>query len=137
MKSMASQIDVQALIVSAIRTTDNTRIYVDRRGYDSVTIALHIGAGGITFDTSNKIEFKLYEADVSDGSDAALVAEADIINAPSDADATGIFKSLIAAHASAADGKSHCAVTANSRSSHAAGKNRLRFIHAAAAAIAV
>lgn len=97
MKDMSSQFDAQALIVPASRTTDSTEIWIDRKGYDSLAIVLNVGVGGITFDDSNKIEFKLYESADSGGSGATLVAEADVVGVTGGT-TTGILKSLIVAH---------------------------------------
>jgi len=103
MKDQKSELKFEQLILAAVRTTDNTPIYVDTQGFDAVSIYLQLGVGGITFDATNKIEFKLYEANAANGSDATPVAEADIIGAPDDAEATGIIRSLVAAHAAADD----------------------------------
>jgi hypothetical protein len=101
MRDNVSQLKLMPLIAAAARATDNTEIWVDRRGYGSLSIAIEVGVGGITFDDSNKVEFKLYESNDSGGSGATLVAEADVIGVTGGA-ATGILKSLIVAHATGA-----------------------------------
>ena len=58
-----------------------------------------IGAGGITFSGSNKIEFKLTHSD--DDSTYSDVTDADMLGGLSVASG-GIIKSLVAAHAAAA-----------------------------------
>lgn len=96
MKDMASQLKCETLITPAVRTTDNTVIWVDTRGYDSKTVQLILGAGGITFDDSNKIDFELYESD-DNGSTSNLVPLADILG---DTGASaGIIRSLTVAQA--------------------------------------
>ncbi|MGI9159862.1 MAG: hypothetical protein ACR2K1_08935 [Saprospiraceae bacterium] len=101
MREQVSQLKAVPLIAAAARTTDSTRLWVDRSGYEAVSILLEIGAGGITFDTTNKVEFVLYESDASDGTGATAVAEADLMGVTGSG-ATGIVKSLIAAHATGA-----------------------------------
>jgi len=101
MREITSQLKFVPLIAAAARATDNTQLWVDRQGYNSMSIEISIGVGGITFDATNKIEFKLYESDDSGGSGATLVAEADLIGVTGSA-ATGIVRSLIAAHAAGA-----------------------------------
>lgn len=101
MREQLSQLKVTPLIGAVAANADNTRIWVDRANYEALSILLSIGIGGITFDSTNKVEFKLYESDASDGTGATLVAEADLIGA-SGAGSTGILKSLVAAHAAAA-----------------------------------
>lgn len=101
MREQFSQLKNVMMLGAGTRTTDSTAIWVDRANYEAFTILLSIGVGGITFDSSNKIEFKIYESDASDGTGATLVAEADLIGA-SGAGSTGILKSLVAAHAAAA-----------------------------------
>lgn len=94
MKDMASQIKCETLITPAVRTTDSSAAWVDTRGYDSATVQLVLGAGGITFDDSNKIEFELYESD-DNGSTSNLVALADILGETGAS--AGIVRALTAA----------------------------------------
>lgn len=74
---------------------------VDTLDYGSVTFETYVGAGGITFTSSNKITFIVYDSD-DDSSytaapDVALILDAGA-TAPGD---TGIVRSIVAAHASA------------------------------------
>lgn len=74
----------------------------DTFDYGSVTFQLWVGAGGITFTTSNKIEFIVYESDASGSGytaapDVALILDTNA-TAPGD---TGIVRSIIAAHGTA------------------------------------
>lgn len=70
-------IKVVPAIVPAVRTTDNTPAAIDTLGYKGATVCTHVGAGGITFDASNKIEFKLTHSD--DNSTYDAVAAADVL----------------------------------------------------------
>lgn len=79
-------------------TADNTPAAIDLQGFDAATILLAIGVGGITFDSTNKIEFKLTHSD--DDSTYTAVAQADVTDNVTVASG-GIIKSLVAAHAAA------------------------------------
>lgn len=125
LKDMHSEIHVTPLIAAAAIDADNTRIWVDTRGYGAVEIELSIGVGGITFTGTNKVEYTLYESDASDGTGATVVADADIIGVTPGG--TGILKSLIAAHAAAAayrygyrGSKRYIGLLANFSGTHAA-----------------
>jgi len=85
------------LIAPDIYTADTTPVSVDCTGYDGATVALAIGVGGITFTTTNKIEFKLEHS--NDDSTWVAVATADMIGVT--VGAGGIIRSLVAAKAAA------------------------------------
>jgi hypothetical protein len=98
MQDMHSTIFVQKVLGPVVLAADNTPAALDRQGYDAVEILIDVGIGGITFDTTNKIEFKVTHSD--DDSTYTNVADADMIGVSSIS--SGIIKSLIAAHAAAA-----------------------------------
>lgn len=98
MKDEHSEIFAAVLIGADTLAADNTPAAVDRRGYEAVEILLNIGAGGITFSGSNKVEFKLTHSD--DDSTYSDVATADMLGVT--VASGGIIKSLTAAHAAAA-----------------------------------
>ncbi|MFZ2869851.1 hypothetical protein [Zavarzinia sp.] len=99
MKDLHSKIIAVQAIGAAVLAADNTPGAIDLQGYDSAEIVLAIGAGGVTFSGTNKIEFKLTHSDDDSTYDAV---EADDILGADDVGAGGIIKALIAAHASAA-----------------------------------
>lgn len=99
MKDIHSAITRVLAIAAATYAADNTEVAVDRKGYESVEILLDIGAGGITFSGTNKIEFKLTHSD--DGSTYTAVTDADMLGGLAVASG-GIIKSLVAAHAAGA-----------------------------------
>lgn len=81
---------------------DNTPAAIDLQGFDGAKLLIQVGVGGITFDTTNKVEFKLTHSD--DDSTYTAVAAADVLlgtNADSSVGTGGIVRSLIAAHAAA------------------------------------
>ena len=88
---------VTALIDPATLSADNTPAAVQVDGGRTCTILIHVGAGGITFTTTNKVEFKLTHS--VDGSTYTAVTDADVIGC--DVDTGGIVAVLTAAHASA------------------------------------
>lgn len=77
---------------------DNTPAAIDLQGYQGALILIHVGAGGITFSGTNKVEFKLTHSD--DDSTYTAVDVDDVIGLSS-VGTGGIIKSLVAAHASA------------------------------------
>lgn len=82
-----------------VASTTQTGAGVDRVGCNAVKFALDIGAGGITFSGTNKIEFSIEHSD--DNTTFAACAASDVIlgvNCDA-AISNGIFRSLIAAKA--------------------------------------
>jgi len=96
MRDLATLISAAALLPAATYAADNTPAAVDLDGYESAVIFLHVGVGGITFDATNKIEFKLTHSD--DGTTYDAVADGDVQGVAS-VGTGGIVKSLVAAHA--------------------------------------
>lgn len=72
-----------------------SKVAVDLSGFEAALIALSIGAGGITFSGTNKIEFVLTHSD--DDSTYTVVDQDDVRGVA--VAAGGIVKSLIATHA--------------------------------------
>lgn len=98
MKDLHSSLSAVAAIGAATLTADETSAAVDLKGYQSAEILLAVGAGGITFSGSNKIEFVIEHSD--DDSTYDAVADGDILGAA--VESGGIVKALKAAHAAAA-----------------------------------
>ena len=88
---------VNPLIPAGVYSADNTPVAVQIDNAKDSTIVLDIGVGGITFTSSNKVEFKLTESD--DGESYTAVADGDVVCVT--VGAGGIIKSLVAAHAAA------------------------------------
>ena len=84
---------------------DTTPAALDTLNWRSATILTNVGIGGITFSTTNKVEFKLTHSD--DDSTYTAVESTDVIMPFGETlGADGIIRSLIAAKA-AADTASH------------------------------
>lgn len=98
MKDMQSITKLSTALVPAVRTADATGLTIDRQGYNSLTFAIMVGVGGITFDATNKIEFIMEESD--DDSTWTACADAAILGV--DGTSSGIVKALVAEHAAAA-----------------------------------
>ncbi|MCV9965463.1 hypothetical protein OIU34_26650 [Pararhizobium sp. BT-229] len=98
MKDLHSHITLAVAIGNAVLAADNTPVAIDLQGYDAAEIELSIGAGGITFSGTNKIEFVLTHSD--DDTTYAPVTTADMLGVT--VATGGIIKSLVAAHAAAA-----------------------------------
>lgn len=116
----------------AVYSADQAGSLLDVRGARAATIILAIGAGGITFTGTNKIEFVLQHGNASDGSDLANVTDDDILNidsvAPASVTTTGIVRALAAAHAAAdvqkigyIGGKAYLKLTADFSGTHGVG----------------
>jgi len=99
MKDMHSGVKVETAIAAATLDADNTPPAVDLQDFNAAEIVLAIGAGGIAFSGSNKIEFKLTHSD--DDSTYTAVDVDDVLGVAS-VGTGGIVKALTAAHASAA-----------------------------------
>lgn len=82
----------------AVVSADNTPAAFDLQGYGACTIFLCVGIGGITFSSTNKIEFVLTHSD--DDVTYTAVTDDDIVGVTGIV--TGIVKSLVVAHAAAA-----------------------------------
>jgi tryptophan synthase beta subunit len=97
----ATEKNVAVLIDAATLSADNTPAAVDNLGYHKATITLAIGAGGITFTASNKIEFVLTHSD--DNSTYSNVTDSDVIldSLGPTSVTSGIVRSLTSAHATA------------------------------------
>ena len=88
---------VAALIPAGVYNDDNTPAAIQIDNAKDATIILDIGAGGITFTTNNKVEFKLTQSD--DGESYEAVADGDVVGVT--VGTGGVIKSLVAAHAAA------------------------------------
>lgn len=84
------------LLPAAAYDADNTPAAVALGKAQSATILIEVGAGGITFSDTNKVEFKLTHCDTTDGSYTA-VAQADVVGVT--VGEGGIVRSLVEAHA--------------------------------------
>ena len=101
MKDIYNELSPAVLIGAAALDADNTPTAVDLQGFTAALVQIAVGIGGITFDATNKVEFKLTHSD--DGSTYTAVADADVqLPSGQSVGAGGIVKSLTAAHAAAA-----------------------------------
>lgn len=92
-----SQVIVPGFILPpATYAADTTPVTYDLGKCDAATLLIGVGVGGITFSTTNKIEFVWTHSDVSGSGFVAVTADEvqglSVIT-------TGIVRSLIAAHA--------------------------------------
>lgn len=98
MRDIHSILGRAIMIAPATYNADNTPAAIDLQGFDSALITLAIGVGGITFDATNKIEFKLTHCDTAGGTYTA-VTDDDVLGVT--VGTGGIVRSLVAAHAAA------------------------------------
>lgn len=99
MKDIHSDMAIAIAIGAAALAADNTPPAIDLQGYNAAEILLAIGVGGITFDATNKIEFKVTHSD--DNVTYVPVVIGDVLGVAS-VGTGGIVKALTAAHAAAA-----------------------------------
>lgn len=98
MQDLHNNIVVVEAIAPEVLTDDNTPAAIDLQGYESAALAIHVGVGGITFTTTNKVEFKLTH---SDDDSTYTAVDVDDVEGLSSVAEGGIVKSLIEAHAAA------------------------------------
>lgn len=76
MRDLVSRLaEVQAIGPAAL-SADNTPSAIDLAGFQSAAILISVGAGGVSFTTSNKIEFVVTHSD--DDTTYTNVADADV-----------------------------------------------------------
>lgn len=98
MQDIHSVLAAALAIEPALLAADNTPPAIDLLGYNAAEIVIAVGAGGITFSGTNKIEFKLTHSD--DDVTYTAVEQKDMLGVT--VGAGGIVKALIAAHATPA-----------------------------------
>lgn len=99
MRDLISNMGVEIAIPAAAYSADNTPAAIDLRGFDGAVFAIHVGAGGITFSATDKIEIKLTHSDEEDGDYSAVTI--DDVQGIDAVGTGGIIRSLTAAHAAA------------------------------------
>jgi len=93
---------VPVAVLNDTLAADNTPAAIDLQGFDGAKLLIQVGIGGITFDSTNKVEFKITQS--NDDSTYVAVAAGDVILgtlADTSVGTGGIVKSLVAAHAAA------------------------------------
>ena len=98
-KNLLDVMAVKAALPAAVYAADNTPAAIDVSNFAAAIVCLSVGIGGITFTTSNKIEFKLTHSD--DNSTYAAVTVADVTGLSS-VGTGGIIHSLVAEQAAGA-----------------------------------
>ena len=83
------------ILPAAAYNADNTPATVDLGTAQSATVLIEVGVGGITFTTTNKVEFVLSHSDEASANFTA-VAQAEVVG-PTGV-TSGIVRSLVAAH---------------------------------------
>jgi hypothetical protein len=126
MRSLSPNIGPVLAIGPATLAADNTPAAIDLLGFNSAALLIAIGAGGITFDSTNKIEFVFKHGDDSTVGNHTAVAQADVVGAT--VATGGIVKALTAAHAAAdvtklsyVGGKRYVSVLADFSGTHGTG----------------
>jgi hypothetical protein len=97
MRDLYNTLGAAVAIPAATYAADNTPAAVDLAGFEGAVLFIEVGAGGITFDATNKVEFKLTHS--VDNVTYDNVADKDLTGVTGTTG--GIIKSLVAAHATA------------------------------------
>lgn len=97
MRDLVSRLAEVQVIGPATLSADNTPSTIDLAGFNSALILLSVGAGGITFTSSNKVEFVVTHSD--DDTTYTNVTDADVQGVSGISN--GIVRSLVAAKAAA------------------------------------
>ena len=92
-KSIHAQLGFQPSLVPAVRTATAAGSSIDTLGFSAIEFAYQFGAGGITFDSSNKIGLKLEHSD--DDSTFTACADADVVGFTGLS--SGVFKEFTSA----------------------------------------
>ncbi len=79
MRDLVSRIAHFVAHFPAVLTASPTAVNIDRRGFESLVLLLHTGIGGITFTSTNKLEWIVTHSD--DGTNWDPVVTGDIVNA--------------------------------------------------------
>lgn len=93
MRDHASNFAARSAILPAVLTDDPAPVVIDRSGFDAVTFVLQLGAGGISFSNTNRIDFVMEHSD--DGATWDAVGDNNVIGG---APAGGIVLSQRSAH---------------------------------------
>ncbi len=124
MKDLHSNIYIDQVVGAKVLASTPTPVASDLQDHNSAEIILGIGIGGITFDTTNKIEFVVEHSD--DDSTYSAVSTDEMLGAGTISG--GIVKALTAAHAAAAvyrfgyiGGKRYLKVTPTFAGTHVTG----------------
>jgi len=98
-RDQATSLSAVTAIGPAVLSADNTPAAIDLLGFAAATLILAIGAGGITFTATNKVEFVLTHSE--DGDTYTAVTDDDLVKdalAPATVE-NGIVRALTSAHA--------------------------------------
>src|SRR5689334_12410820 len=97
MRDLRANVKGVSGIVPVVATSTQTGATVDLSGFFGVAVYVQVGAGGITFTGTNRIDLQIQESD--DGSTWTAPVQNDVLGQT--VDASGIFKSYVAAKAAA------------------------------------
>ncbi len=130
-RDLHDNLSTALLVAPQTATADITPVSVDLLGFRAAMVLLYIGIGGITFTTTNKIEYILEHS--NDNTNWTAVVQADVLG-PTVA-AGGIVRSLVAAKAAAdvqeisyIGGRRYVRLTPDFSGTHATGTPMTAFV---------
>lgn len=125
MRDLHSHIGIVQAIGPAVFDADTTPAAIDLGGFESAEILIAVGAGGITFTDTNRVDFVVTHGATEDGTFESVTTE-DVLGAT--VATGGIVQSLTAAHAAPTatkvgyvGGRRFLKVLADFEGTHAAG----------------
>lgn len=130
-RDLHDNISSALLIAPSTPSADTTPVSVDLLGFRAAAVMLYVGVGGISFSSTNKIEFVLEHS--ADNTNWSAVAQSDIVGAT--VATGGIVRSLVAAKAAAdiqelsyVGGRRYIRLTADFGGTHGAGTPMTAFV---------
>jgi hypothetical protein len=105
MQEIHSNLRARLVLGPVSLSADNSPANFNLKGFNAAMLLIAVGIGGITFTSTNKIEFKLRHGDTTTVGEHAAVEDDDVVILLPDGtmgtvSSGGIVRSLTAAHAS-------------------------------------
>jgi len=91
MRDLKHSIAIDESLNAIVKSADTNCTAVDSQGFSSVTHVVNVGANGITFSSSNKVDIKLEDSD-DNSSFSAVTSNTHVVGAT--VDSNGIFQTI-------------------------------------------
>ena len=91
MRDLKHSIAIDESLNAIVKAADTNCTAIDQQGFSSVTHVVNVGANGITFSSSNKVDIKLEDSD-DNSSFSAVTSNTHVVGAT--VDSSGIFQTI-------------------------------------------
>ena len=91
MRDLKHSIAIDESLNAIVKSADTNCTAVDQQGFSSVTHVVNVGANGITFSSSNKVDIKLEDSD-DNSSFSAVTSNTSVVGGT--VDSNGIFQTI-------------------------------------------